>query len=123
MRTVGIGVDVLLEIEVPDAEVVERMSGRRLHLASGRTYHLRFNPPKVDLRDDLTGDPLIQRDDDREDVVRKRLQVYHSQTRAVVDYFRAWAGSGEPGAPVYRKVYGIGTVEEVRQRVFDALDQ
>jgi adenylate kinase len=123
MRTVGIGVDVLLEIEVPDAEIVERMSGRRLHLASGRTYHLRFNPPKVDLRDDLTGDPLIQRDDDREDVVRKRLQVYHSQTRAVVDYFRAWASSGEPGAPVYRKVYGIGTVEEVRQRVFDALDQ
>jgi len=99
------------------------MSGRRLHLASGRTYHVRFNPPKNAGRDDLTGDPLIQRDDDCEEVVRKRLQVYHSQTRAVVDYFRNWATSGEPGAPVYRKVYGIGTVEEVRQRVFDALGQ
>ena len=99
------------------------MSGRRLHLASGRTYHVRFNPPKVPGRDDITGDPLIQREDDREDVVRNRLQVYHSQTRAVVDCFRAWAASGEPGAPVYRRVDGIGTVEEVRQRVFDALDQ
>ena len=123
MRKAGIGVDVLLEIEVPDADIVERMSGRRLHLASGRTYHVHFNPPKVSGRDDLTGDPLIQRDDDREDVVRNRLQVYHSQTRAVVDYFRDWARGGEPGAPVYRKVYGIGSVEEVRQRVFDALEQ
>jgi len=123
MRSSGILVNVLLEIEVPDADIVERMSGRRLHLASGRTYHVRFNPPKNAGRDDLTGDPLIQRDDDCEEVVRKRLQVYHSQTRAVVDYFRNWATSGEPGAPVYRKVYGIGTVEEVRQRVFDALGQ
>ena len=123
MRSNGIQVDALLEIEVPDADIVERMSGRRLHLASGRTYHVRFNPPKVAGRDDLTGDPLIQRDDDREDVVRKRLQVYHSQTRAVVDYFRTWAESGEPGAPVYRKVDGVGSVDEVRQRVFDALGQ
>jgi adenylate kinase len=123
MRSSGILVNVLLEIEVPDADIVERMSGRRLHLASGRTYHVRFNPPKNAGRDDLTGDPLIQRDDDCEEVVRKRLQVYHSQTRAVVDYFRNWANSGEPGAPVYRKIYGIGTVEEVRQRVFDALGQ
>ena len=123
MRSAAIQVDVLLEIEVPDADIVERMSGRRLHLASGRTYHVRFNPPKVAGRDDLTGDPLIQRDDDKEDVVRNRLQVYHSQTRAVVDYFRNWARSGEPGSPVYRQVYGIGTVEEVRQRVFDALGQ
>jgi adenylate kinase len=123
MRMAGIRVDVLLEIEVPDAEIIERMSGRRLHLPSGRTYHIRFNPPKVPGRDDLTGDPLIQREDDREDVVRNRLHVYHSQTRAVVDYFRNWAGSGEPGAPVYRSVNGIGTVEEVRQRVFEALDQ
>ncbi len=123
MRAAAIAVEVLLEIEVPDADIVERMSGRRLHLASGRTYHVRFNPPKVPGRDDITGDPLIQREDDREDVVRNRLQVYHSQTRAVVDCFRAWAASGEPGAPVYRRVDGIGTVEEVRQRVFDALDQ
>jgi adenylate kinase len=123
MRAFGIGVDVLLELEVPDADIVERMSGRRLHLASGRTYHVRFNPPKVPGRDDVTGDPLIQREDDREDVVRHRLQVYHSQTRAVVDYFRNWANSGEAGAPVYCTVYGIGSVEEVRQRVFDALEQ
>jgi adenylate kinase len=123
MRSSGILVDVLLEIEVPDAEIVERMSGRRLHLPSGRTYHVRFNPPKVPGRDDLTGDPLIQREDDREDVVRNRLQVYHSQTRAVVDYFRNWAASGQPGAPVYLKVDGVGTVEEVRRRVFKALDQ
>ncbi len=123
MRDARITVDVLLEIEVPDADIVERMSGRRLHLASGRTYHVHFNPPKATGRDDLTGDPLIQRDDDREDVVRNRLQVYHSQTRAVVDYFKAWARSGEAGAPVYRQVFGIGTVDEVRQRVLNALDQ
>ncbi len=123
MRATAVGADVLLEIEVPDADIVERMSGRRLHLASGRTYHVRFNPPRVAGRDDVTGEPLIQRDDDREDVVRKRLEVYHSQTRAVVEYFRQWAAGGEPGAPAYRAVNGVGTVEEVRQRVFDALDQ
>lgn len=123
MRAAGLAVDVLLEIEVPDADIVERMSGRRLHLPSGRTYHVRFNPPKTPGRDDATGDPLIQREDDREDVVLNRLHVYHSQTRAVVDYFRNWAASGAPGAPVYRKVDGVGPVEEVRQRVFDALGQ
>jgi adenylate kinase len=122
MRASGIGVDVLLEIEVPDADIVERMSGRRLHLASGRTYHVRFNPPKVAGRDDQTGDPLIQREDDREDVVRNRLLVYHSQTKAVVDYFREWGRSGTPGAPVYRKVDGVGTVDAVRQRVLQALE-
>jgi adenylate kinase len=121
MRTAGIQVDVLLEIEVPDADIVERMSGRRLHLASGRTYHVRFNPPKTAGRDDATGDPLIQREDDREDVVRKRLEVYHSQTRAVVDYFRQWAQGGQAGAPTYRKVNGVGSVDEVRQRVLAAL--
>jgi len=121
MRAAAIHVDVLLEIEVPDADIIERMSGRRLHLASGRTYHVRFNPPKIAGKDDLTGDPLIQRDDDREDVVRKRLDVYHSQTQAVVDYFRDWARGGDPGAPVYRKVDGIGMVDEVRQRVLEAL--
>jgi adenylate kinase len=123
MRGAGVGADVLLEIEVPDADIVERMSGRRIHLASGRTYHVRFNPPRVAGRDDVTGEPLIQRDDDREDVVRNRLQVYHSQTSAVVEYFRKWAASGQPGAPVYRAVNGVGGVEEVRQRVFDALGQ
>ncbi|HWY72003.1 MAG TPA: adenylate kinase [Burkholderiaceae bacterium] len=123
MCSAGLAVDVLLEIEVPDADIVERMSGRRLHLPSGRTYHVRFNPPKVAGRDDITGDPLIQREDDREDVVRHRLQVYHSQTRAVVEYFRHWATSGAPGAPVYRNVNGIGSVDEVRQRIVEALEQ
>jgi adenylate kinase len=121
MRAAGIGVDVLLEIEVPDADIVERMSGRRTHLPSGRTYHVRFNPPRAAGRDDATGEPLIQREDDREDVVRNRLQVYHSQTRAVVDYFRKWADSGEPGGPVYRKVNGVGSVDDVRARVLAAL--
>ena len=123
MRAAGLMADVLLEIEVPDADIVERMSGRRLHLPSGRTYHVRFNPPKTAGRDDVTGDPLIQREDDREDVVRNRLQVYHSQTRAVVDYFRNWAASGEAGAPAYRKIDGVGPVDEVRRRVLDALGQ
>jgi adenylate kinase len=121
MRSAGIHVDVLLEIKVPDADIVERMSGRRVHLASGRTYHVRFNPPKTPGRDDVTGEPLIQREDDREDVVRKRLQVYHSQTRAVVDYFRGWGDSGEAGAPAHREVDGVGAVDAVRQRVLDAL--
>jgi adenylate kinase len=121
MRTAGLQVDVLLEIEVPDADIVERMSGRRLHLPSGRTYHVRFNPPKVAGRDDVTGEPLIQREDDREDVVRNRLHVYHSQTRAVVDYYRNLGATGAPGAPVYCQVDGVGTVDEVRQRVLGAL--
>jgi adenylate kinase len=123
MRAAGLFADVLLEIEVPDADIVERMSGRRVHLPSGRTYHVHFNPPKVPDRDDVTGDPLIQREDDREDVVRNRLKVYHSQTRAVVQYFLNWAAGGQPGAPAYRRVDGVGAVEEVRQRVFDALDR
>jgi adenylate kinase len=123
MQAAGLRVDVLLEIEVPDADIVERMSGRRLHLPSGRTYHVRFNPPKVAGRDDVTGEPLIQREDDREDVVLHRLQVYHSQTRAVVDYYRALADSGAPDAPAYLRVDGVGSVEEVRQRVFDALSR
>jgi adenylate kinase len=123
MRAAALPVDVLLEIEVPDADIVERMSGRRTHLSSGRTYHVRFNPPKVAGRDDVTGDPLIQREDDREDVVRNRLHVYHSQTRAVVDYYRNLAATGAQGAPAYRQVDGVGTVDEVRQRVFDALGQ
>src|SRR6202008_3509652 len=91
MKAAGVAIDYVLEIDVPDSEIIERMSGRRVHPASGRNYHVKFNPPKVAGRDDATGEPLVQRDDDREDVVRNRLQVYHSQTRAVVDYFRQWA--------------------------------
>jgi adenylate kinase len=123
LKSAGIKVDVVLEIDVPDADIIERMSGRRVHLASGRTYHVSFNPPKRAGRDDVTGEPLIQRDDDREEVVRKRLAVYHAQTRALVDYYTAWAASGDPLAPRYRKVSGVGSVIEVRDRVFDALER
>jgi adenylate kinase len=121
LKIAGIGVDVVLEIDVPDAEIVERMSGRRVHLASGRTYHVRHNPPKVDGRDDLTGEPLIQRDDDREEIVRDRLDVYHAQTRQLVDYYTAWAATGDAAAPRYCRVDGIGTVDDIKQRVLDAL--
>jgi adenylate kinase len=121
MKAAGVRVDVVLEIDVPDADIVERMSGRRVHLASGRTYHVRHNPPKAAGRDDVTGEALIQRDDDREEVVRKRLEVYHAQTRVLVDYYSKWAATGDVVAPRYRKVAGVGTVDEIKQRVFDAL--
>jgi adenylate kinase len=121
MRSAGIAVDFVLEIDVPDADIVERMSGRRVHPGSGRTYHVRFNPPKVPDRDDVTGEPLVQRDDDKEEVVRKRLEVYHAQTSVLVDYYSRWAASGDPQAPRYRKVSGVGSVEEIRRRVFAAL--
>ena len=121
MKAAGVKVDVVLEIDVPDADIIDRMSGRRVHLASGRTYHVKHNPPKVSGRDDLTGEPLIQRDDDKEEVVRKRLEVYHAQTSVLVDYYSKWAATGDAAAPRYRKVAGVGTVEEIKQRVFDAL--
>ncbi len=123
MKLAGVQVDVVLEIDVPDADIIERMSGRRVHLASGRTYHVKHNPPKVAGRDDVTGEPLIQRDDDKEAVVRKRLEVYHAQTRALVDYFTTWATTGDAAAPKYRKVSGVGSVDEIKQRVFDALSK
>jgi adenylate kinase len=121
LKSAQVKVDTVLEIAVPDADIIERMSGRRVHVASGRTYHIRFNPPKAEGRDDVTGDPLIQRDDDREEVVRKRLEVYHAQTRVLVDYYSHWAASGDAAAPKYRQVSGVGSVEEIRARVFAAL--
>jgi len=121
MKAASVKVDVVLEIAVPDADIIDRMSGRRVHVASGRTYHVRFNPPKVEGKDDLTGEPLIQRDDDREDVVRKRLEVYHAQTSVLVSYYSKWASGGDANAPRYRKVQGVGSVDEIKQRVFDAL--
>jgi adenylate kinase len=121
MKDAGVALDYVLEIDVPDAAIIERMSGRRVHLASGRTYHVRFNPPKVAGRDDATGEALIQRDDDREETVRKRLDVYHSQTRPLVDYYSNWAASGDARAPRYRKISGTGAVEEIRDRAFEAL--
>jgi adenylate kinase len=106
---------------VPDAEIVERMAGRRVHPASGRTYHLRHKPPRQPGADDVTGEPLVQRDDDREDVVRKRLEVYRQQTAQLVDYYRKWAAGAEPNAPRYRKVSGLGSISEIRERVLGAL--
>jgi len=121
MKDAGVPIDFVLEIDVPDSEIVARMSGRRVHVASGRTYHIKFNPPKVDGKDDVTGEPLIQRDDDKEETVKKRLEVYHQQTMALVEYYGAWAASGTDGAPHYRKINGLGKVEEIRDRAFAAL--
>ncbi len=121
MRGAGVAIEVVLEIDVPDAAIVERMGGRRVHLASGRTYHVRFNPPKVAGRDDATGEALIQRDDDREETVRKRLDVYHAQTRPLLAFYARWAATGDPRAPRYRKVDGMGGVEEIRDACFAAL--
>lgn len=121
MKQAGVAIDYVLEIAVPDSDIIERMSGRRVHLASGRTYHEKFNPPKIAGRDDVTGEPLIQRDDDREDTVRKRLAVYHAQTSALIDYYSQWAARGEPDAPRYRRISGVGAVDDIRQRAYDAL--
>jgi len=121
LKDAGIGLDVVVEIEVPEAAIVERMSGRRVHLASGRTYHTRFNPPKTAGIDDVTGEPLVQRDDDREETVRHRLSVYRSETYPLVAYYSAWAASGDAAAPRYRKISGVGEVAEIRQRLLAAL--
>jgi len=121
MKEAGVPIDFVLEIDVPDSEIISRMSGRRVHLASGRTYHVTFNPPKVEGKDDVTGEPLIQRDDDKEDTVKKRLEVYHQQTEALVEYYGKWAAAGSPGAPKYRRIDGLGKVEDIRERAFAAL--
>ncbi len=121
MKAAGVHLDYVLEIDVPDSAIVERMSGRRVHVASGRTYHLRFNPPKVAGHDDVTGEELIQRVDDLEETVTKRLEVYARQTRPLVEYYQRWAASGEPGTPVYRRISGIGSVEDISARALAAL--
>lgn len=122
MKEAGVPIDAVVEISVPDEEIIKRMSGRRVHLASGRTYHVVFNPPKEDMKDDVTGEPLVQREDDQEETVRKRLDVYHEQTEPLVDYYRKWESSGEAGAPQYIQVEGVGKVDEIRDRIFTALD-
>ena len=121
MREADVGIDFVLEIDVPDEEIITRMSGRRVHPASGRTYHVKFNPPKFEGKDDLTGEPLVQREDDKEETVKKRLDVYHSQTQPLVDYYAKWAATGNGKAPKYRKIAGVGRVDDIRQRAFDAL--
>ena len=121
MRDSDVAIDYVLEIDVPDAAIVERMSGRRVHIASGRTYHVKFNPPKVAGRDDVSGEPLTQRDDDKEATVKNRLEVYHRQTEPLVAYYAKWSATADARAPKYHRVDGLGTVEEVRDRVFAAL--
>jgi adenylate kinase len=122
MKDAGINVDYVLEIDVPDDSIVERMSGRRSHPGSGRVYHIKFNPPKVDNLDDVTGEPLIQRDDDKAETVMKRLAVYHNQTEVLLGYYNKWAQSGLPGAPKYRRISGVGPVEQIRDAAFAALE-
>jgi adenylate kinase len=121
LKQAGVGIDYVVEIDVADAEIIKRMSGRRVHLASGRTYHVIFNPPKVAGKDDATGEDLIQREDDKEETVKNRLEVYHSQTKPLVNYYANWAASGEPGAPRHVKIPGVGSVEGIRDAVFAAL--
>ena len=121
MKQAGVKLDCVLEIDVPFDAIIERMSGRRVHVASGRTYHVRFNPPKVEGIDDLTGEALIQRDDDKEDTVKKRLEVYSAQTRPLVDYYASWSEKEPTLAPRYRAISGQGSVEEITDRAFKAL--
>jgi adenylate kinase len=121
MKEAGVNIDFVVEIAVEDEEIVKRMSGRRAHLASGRTYHILYNPPKVEGKDDVTGEDLVQRDDDKEETVRKRLKVYHDQTEPLIAYYSKWAGSGEAGAPKYARIEGIGKVDEIRDAIFKAL--
>ena len=121
MKAAGIKLDYVVEIAVDDAEIIERMSGRRVHLPSGRTYHIKFNPPKVAGKDDVTGEDLIQRDDDKEATVKTRLDVYHVQTEPLVDYYGNWAKSGQANAPKYVKIAGVGMVEQIRDAIFKAL--
>ncbi len=119
MKEAGIGIDAVVEIDVPDEEIIKRMSGRRVHLPSGRTYHVIFNPPKVEGKDDVTGEPLIQRDDDKEETVKERLRVYHEQTEPLIDFYRKEA---EKGNLKYVKVDGVGSVEEIRDAIFAGLE-
>lgn len=121
MKEAGVQIDKVIEIDVADAEIVKRMSGRRVHPASGRTYHVAYNPPKVDGVDDETGESLIQRDDDKEETVTKRLKVYHEQTEPLIEYYSKWSVNGESNAPGFNKIAGIGSVEEIRDRIFAAL--
>ena len=121
LKEQGVEIDGVVEIDVDDAEIIKRMSGRRVHLASGRTYHVTFNPPKVEGKDNETGEDLIQRDDDQADTVKKRLDVYHDQTEPLIGYYTSWSESGESGAPKYHRIAGIGGVEDIRDSIFNAL--
>lgn len=121
MKEAGVKLDFVLEIDVPFDAIIERMSGRRVHVASGRTYHVKFNAPKVAGKDDETGEELIQREDDKEETVRKRLDVYQAQTRPLVDYYSQWAATGDAGAPAYRRIEGVGSVDDIMKKALAAL--
>jgi adenylate kinase len=121
MKDAAVRIDYVLEIDVPDDEIIQRMSGRRVHPASGRIYHVKFNPPRAEGRDDVTGEPLVLRDDDREETVKKRLEVYRAQTRPLVDYYGKLAASGDKRAPKYRKISGKGTVQDITRQALNAL--
>ncbi|MCB1869104.1 MAG: adenylate kinase [Gammaproteobacteria bacterium] len=121
LTAAGVRIDAVVEIDVPDQEIITRMAGRRVHLASGRTYHVTFNPPKVADKDDVTGEPLIQRDDDKEETVKARLKVYHDQTEPLVNFYSNWAASGDSDAPKYHKIPGVGGVNDIRDAIFAAL--
>lgn len=122
MKDAGVALDCVLEIDVPDQDIIDRMAGRRVHLSSGRTYHIKYNPPKVAGKDDETGEDLIQRDDDKEETVRKRLDIYHSQTKPLVTFYTNWQNAGDAKAPKVKKVAGVGSVDEITARVFGALN-
>lgn len=122
LKDAGVAVDAVVEIDVDDNEIIKRMGGRRVHLTSGRTYHVEFNPPKIEGKDNETGEDLIQRDDDQEDTVRARLDVYHEQTEPLVSYYTDYSNSNEDGAPKYVRVNGIGGVEDIRDRIFSGID-
>ena len=121
LKDANVKIDYVLEIDVPQEAIIDRMSGRRTHPASGRSYHIQFNPPQREGFDDVTGDPLVQRDDDKVETVKKRLEVYEKQTRPLVDYYGDWTKTGDVHAPQYRKIAGVGSVEEIKKRAFDAL--
>ncbi|MGB5984320.1 MAG: adenylate kinase [Desulfobacterales bacterium] len=121
MKDAGVAIDAVVDIDVPDGEIIKRMSGRRVHLASGRTYHVVFNPPKEEGKDDVTGEPLIQRDDDSEETVKQRLQVYHDQTEPLIGYYKAWETKGGAAAPKYIRIEGVGKVNEIRDNIYSAL--
>lgn len=121
MKEAGVPLDFVLEIDVPDADIIERMAGRRAHLPSGRTYHVKYNPPKVAGVDDVTGEALVQRDDDKEETVKKRLDVYHSQTKPLVTFYTQWSAAGDAKAPKVRKIAGVGSVDDITRQAFDAL--
>jgi len=123
MKEADVPIEAVVDIDVPDEEIIKRMSGRRVHLASGRTYHVAFNPPKQEGKDDATGEPLIQREDDKEETVRKRLDVYHAQTEPLIDYYKNWQSTGDSQAPTYIRIEGVGKVDEIRDSIFNALDK